>query len=152
MATLEQEVHRIAAQALSQQEETLTELRARTGTLLTAASLVASFLGGQALTRHGLSIWVIAALAAFGMSVVLSIYVLLPKAGLIFALDAPETYNALYDIREDEEEIDRRLAYWLQSFREKNQLTVGRLTRAFEIAGFALLVEIAFLAVGLAVS
>lgn len=152
MAKLEQEAHRIAAQALSQQEETLTELRARTGTLLTAASLVASFLGGQALTRHGLSIWVIAALAAFGISVVLSIYVLLPKTGLVFALDAPETYNALYDIREDGEEIDRRLAYWLQSFREKNQPTVERLTRAFEIAGFGLLVEIAFLAVGLAVS
>jgi len=81
MAKLEQEAHRKAALALSQQQETLTELRARTGTLLTAASLVASFLGGQALTRHGLSIWVIAALVAFGVSVVLSIYVLLPKTG-----------------------------------------------------------------------
>ena len=101
MAKLEQEAHRIAAQALSQQEETLTELRAR--------------------TRH-------------------------------FALDAPETYNALYDVREDEEEIDRRLAYWLQSVREENHPTVEHLTSAFEIAGFALLVEIAFLAVGLAVS
>jgi len=152
MAKLEQEAHRIAAQALSQQEETLTELRARTGTLLTAASLVASFLGGQALTRHGLSIWVIAALVAFGVSVVLSIYVLLPKTGLIFALDAPKTYNALYGVREDEEEIDRRLAYWLQSVREENHPTVEQLTSTFEIAGFALLAEIAFLAVGLAVS
>jgi hypothetical protein len=152
MARLEQEIHRIAAQALSQQEETLTELRARTGTLLTAASLIASFLGGQALAREGLSIWVVAALAAFGVSVVLCIYVLLPKSGLIFALDAPRTYNALYEIRGDPEEIDRRLAYWLQSFREENHPTVERLTKAFELAGLALLSEIAFLAVGLAVS
>lgn len=152
MSKLEQEARRIAAQALSQQEGTLTELRARTGTLLTAASLVASFLGGQALARDGLSIWVVAALTAFGMSVVLCIYVLLPKTGLIFALDAPKTYNALYNVREDEDEVDRRLAYWLQSVREENQPTVERLTGVFEIAGFALLAEIAFLAVGLAVS
>jgi len=152
MAKLEQEVHRIAIQALGQQEHALTELRTRTGTLLTAASLIASFLGGQALARQGFSVWVVPALAAFGISVVLCIYVLLPKSGLIFALDAPETYSALYGIREDHEEVDRRLAYWLQSFREGNHPTVERLTKAFELAGFALLAEIAFLAVGLAVS
>jgi hypothetical protein len=69
----------------------LTKLRTRTGTLLTAASLIASFLGGQALAREGLSVWIVLALIAFGASVVLCIYVLLPKDGLIFALDAPET-------------------------------------------------------------
>jgi hypothetical protein len=152
MAKLEQEAHRIAAHALSQQEQALTELRTRTGTLLTAASLIASFLGGQALAREGLSIWIVLALVAFGVSVILCIYVLLPKERLIFALDAPETYGALYEVRDDEEELDRRLAYWLQSFREANHPTVSRLTSAFELAGFALLAEIAFLAVGLAVS
>lgn len=84
MAKLELEAHRIAAQALGQQEQALTELRTRTGTLLTA-----------------------------GISVVLCIYVLLPKDGLIFALDAPEAYGALYDVRADDGEVDRRLAYWL---------------------------------------
>lgn len=152
MAKLEQEVHRIAAQALSQQEQALTELRARTGTLLTAASLIASFLGGQALAREGLSVWIVLALVAFGVSVILCIYVLLPKDGLIFALDGPETYGALYGVRDDDEEVDRRLAYWLQSFREENHPTIERLTSAFELAGSALLVEIGFLAVGLAVS
>lgn len=89
---------------------------------------------------------------AFGISVVLCIYVLLPKDGLIFALDTPETYGALYEVRDNEEEVDRRLAYWLQSFREENHPTVKRLTSAFEPAGFALLAEIGFLALGLAVS
>jgi hypothetical protein len=151
MSKLEQEAHRIAAQVLRQQEQALTELRTRTGTLLTAASLIASFLGGQALAREGLSLWIILALVAFGVSVVLCIYVLLPKDGLIYALDAPETYGALYEVRNDEEEIDRRLAYWLQSFREDNHPTIGRLTSAFELAGFALLTEIGLLAVGPAV-
>jgi hypothetical protein len=151
MAKLEEEAHRLAAQALSQQEQALVELRARTGTLLTAASLIASFLGGQALAREGLSAWIVLALIAFGISVVLCINVLLPKDGLIFALDAPEAYDALYGFRGDEGEIDRRLAYWLQSFREQNHPTVKRLTQVFELAGFALLAEILFLAIGLAV-
>jgi uncharacterized protein (DUF1684 family) len=47
VAKLEDEAYRIAARALAQQEQALTELRTRTGTLLTAASLIASFLGGQ---------------------------------------------------------------------------------------------------------
>lgn len=152
MGKLEQEAHRIAAQALNQQEQALTELRARTGTLLTAASLIASFLGGQALASDGLSAWVVLALVAFGVSVVLCIYVLLPKDGLIFALDGPETYGALYSVRDDDEEVDRRLAYWLQSFRQENHPTVERLTKAFELAGFALLAEIGLLALGLALS
>jgi hypothetical protein len=42
--------------ALSQQESTLTELRARTGALLTASSIVASFLGAAAITASGLDV------------------------------------------------------------------------------------------------
>jgi len=152
MASLEQAAYEIAVRALGQQEQALTELRARTGTLLTASSLIASFLGAQAIARNGLSVWIVLALVAFGISVVLSIYVLLPKDGLIFALDAPETYAALYDVRDDHDEVDRRLAYWMQEFRETNHPTVARLTSAFEIAGVALLGEIGLLAVGLAVS
>jgi hypothetical protein len=152
MASLEQAAHEIALRALSQQEQVLAELRARTGTLLTASSLIASFLGAQAIARDGLSVWIVLALVAFGISVILSIYVLLPKDGLIFALDAPETYEALFDVRGDEDEVNRRLAYWVQGFREQNQPTVVRLTTVFGIAGLALVVEIGLLAVGLAVS
>lgn len=152
MSLLEKTSYDLAVRALNQQEQALTELRARTGTLLTASSLIASFLGAQAITRHGLADWVVLALMAFGVSVALSIYVLLPKDGLIFALDAPETYEALYEVRDDETEMHRRLAYWVQTFRERNHPTVQRLTRTFEAAGVALLLEIGFLALGLAVS
>jgi hypothetical protein len=96
--------------------------------------------------KLSLSAWIVLALVAFGRSVVLCIYVLLPKDGLIFAVDASEAYEALYQVRDDDDEIDRRLAYWLQSFREGNHPTVQRLTKAFELAGFALLAEIGFLA------
>jgi hypothetical protein len=93
VASLEQTTYELALRALAQQEHALTEIRSRTGTLLTASSLIASFLGAQAIARNGLNVWIVLALVAFGISVVLSIYVLLPKEGLIFALDAPETYE-----------------------------------------------------------
>jgi hypothetical protein len=148
MAHLEQEVHRLAARALEQQERVLTELRVRTGTLLTASSFLTSFLAGQALVRDGFSIWVVSALVVFAVLIVLCIYVLLPKDDLIFVLDGPTVYESLYGIREDESELDRSLAFWLEDFREANDPTVKRLISAFEMAGFALLFEISLLSVG----
>jgi hypothetical protein len=78
VATLEQTTYELAVRALAQQEQALTEIRSRTGTLLTASSLIASFLGAEAIGRNGLNAWIVLALVAFGLSVVLSIYVLLP--------------------------------------------------------------------------
>jgi hypothetical protein len=152
VSTLEQTVYDIAIRALRQQEEAITELRSRTGTLLTASSLIASFLGAQVIARGGLTIWVALALSSFGVSVVLCVYSLLPKDGLVFALDAPDTYAALADIRGEERECQYRLACWLHEIREQNAAAVGRVTRMFEVAAFALLTEIGFLAMALLVA
>ena len=144
MAKLEQEAHRMAARALEQQERAVTELRARAGTLFTVSVLVGSFLGGQVLARDGLSIWIALALIAFGVSAILCIYVLLPKDDLAFSLDGSGVYEVLYDFRYNEEELHRRLAYWLRIFREANHQVLKRAGKAFEIAGFALLTEVGF--------
>ena len=148
MAKLEQEVHRLATNALEQQERVLTELRGRTGTLLTAASFVSSFLGGLALASDGFTMWTTSAVVAFGVLIVLCIYVLLPKDDLVFVLDGPTVYLVLHGVREDEDELDRRLAYWLEGFRQANDPTVRKLNGAFEMAGFALLIEIGVLSIG----
>jgi hypothetical protein len=152
MASLEETSYDIAVRALEQQERSLDELRRRTGSLLTAASLVTSFLGSQAIARHGLSGWIVAALVAFAALVVLAAFVLLPKRDLVFALDAPATYHALYAVSDDENEICRRLAFWLQSFRGLNQESIRRTGRAFEVACTALTTEIALLGLGLALT
>ncbi|HEY3553439.1 MAG TPA: hypothetical protein VGK66_07090 [Solirubrobacterales bacterium] len=144
MARLEQEAHRLAEEALERQERTLTELRARTGTLFTVSVLVASFLGARVLPRDGLSFWIVLALFAFGVSISSCVYVLLPKDDLVFALDGPQAYEALYEFRYDADEIHRRLAYWLRVFGEANLEVLDRSNRAFEIASVALISEIAF--------
>ena len=50
---LEQLSYDLALRTLAQQERVLEELRARTGVLLTATAVVASFLGGRALQTSG---------------------------------------------------------------------------------------------------
>ncbi|MGH2845685.1 MAG: hypothetical protein ACRDL0_06630 [Thermoleophilaceae bacterium] len=111
MPRLEEITYDLAVRALADQESALRDLRARTGTLLTAASLIASFLGGQAIARAELSALVVVGVIVFGICVVLCLYVLLPKEGLIFAIDGPQAYQALYAVRDDEEEAQRWLTY-----------------------------------------
>jgi hypothetical protein len=52
---LEELVYGLAQQALAEQDSTFDELRTRTGTLLAASSLVASFLGARAIDDTGFS-------------------------------------------------------------------------------------------------
>jgi hypothetical protein len=67
--------------SLDKQEELLSELRSRTGLLLAASSVAASFLGERALD-DGHAVLALTALAAFVVSLGASIYVLLPKQSL----------------------------------------------------------------------
>jgi hypothetical protein len=148
MASLEEIAHDAAVRALEEQRVSLDELRGRTGPLLTAASVAASFLGAQAIAEHGLTVWVVLALAAFGASVLACLAVLLPREGLVFALDAPVLYEELYGI--DEDESYRRLAYWLQGYRSYNEDTIAKMVSLFRGAVIALVLQILFLALSFA--
>ena len=69
--------------ALAEQERSLSGLRARTGTVLAAASVAGSFLGAR--TGHGsLDAWAVMALVAFTLCAASAIWILLPH-GLEFA-------------------------------------------------------------------
>ncbi len=140
--TLETVSSDAALRALSEQEGALRDLRARAGTLLTAASLTVSFLGAQAIDREGLGVLGALAVAAFVVSLLTTLYVLMPKEGLIFALDGPELYEALYEVRGDLDEIHRRLTYWVASFRGGNHSTIQQLYSSFKLATWALIAQV----------
>ena len=110
---LEKLAYEAALRSLDKQERLLEELRTRTGVLLAASSLAASFLGQPAF-RHpeprGLAI---AALAAFVISIGAGVSILLPKRNLVFAAAGVDFYAGLYDLREDMAEVYRRIAYEL---------------------------------------
>jgi hypothetical protein len=135
--------------SLDKQEAVLAEIRSRAGLLLAASSLAASFLGEPAL-QEGSRALGLAALAAFGVSLAASVYVLLPKRNLVFSLVGPSIYEELYEFRVTIEEVHRRLAYDLYRFWNDNDVKLQRLFRAFWIAAATLGLEVALLLTSLA--
>ena len=89
---LEQLAYDLALRTLGQQERLLEELRARTCVLLTATAIVVSFLGGRALATNGDAWLTLTGTAAAIASIVLGVYVLLPKSGFTFALHGAAVY------------------------------------------------------------
>jgi hypothetical protein len=111
-----------ARDALDKQDAVLSELRARTGTLLAASSIVSSFLGATAIGRDGLSGWGVVALGGLAVSLALCVAILLPRSELSFSIDGPRVYEDLYELRSDALEVHQRLAYdlrrrWLENQR-----------------------------------
>lgn len=150
MAGLEHRTYETALRSLDVQERSLVELRSRTGTLLAASSLTASFLGAATVqhTQH-LHAPEILAVVALAVSIFLSVYVLLPRSGFVFSLNAVSLFEALHDI-EGEAEVDRRLAYWLEGFWRANQSKLETVSALFFVAAIALLLQFVFWTWGLA--
>lgn len=137
----EQLAYQAALRSLDKQERLLEELRARTGVLLAASSIAASFLGQQAFQEPRTGALVVVALVAFLVSMGASVFILMPKRGLIFAEAGIELFERLYPTRGDLAEVYRRLAYNLDRFWKVNDVTIIALTRAYSLAAGALVVE-----------
>ena len=90
-------------------------------------------------------------LAVFAVTVVLCLFVLIPTS-LVFAIDGPQVYEALYEHVDDPLEVQRQLAYWLQSFHAANAPKIERRRARFRDAALALGAQILLLSVALGVS
>lgn len=135
-----------ALRALDKQERLIDELRSRTGLLLAAASLAASFLGREAFAGHPKRGLAILALVAFLLAVGASVYVLLPKTGkFVFAMVGAGLYEGLYELRDDLGEVYRHLAYDLDRFWDDNDVELQKLFRGFRLAAVGLSAEIVIL-------
>jgi uncharacterized membrane protein len=131
-----------AVRALGQQEAALNELRDRTGTLLAAEALTTSFLGAAAIQRGALALPGRLAIASFAVSLCIALCVLLPWRGLRFSLSGHRLYEGLQAYGEDEEEIYRRTAYWLQVLWSRNEAVMARLYPLFTTSIAVLAVEL----------
>lgn len=119
-AEFERLAYEAALRSLDKQERLLEELRARTGVLLAASSLAASFLGQQAFRHPRPGGLVAVAIIAFLVSVGASVVVLTPKRQLVFAEAGTDLFEGLYPVRNDMREIYRQLAYSLDGFWKTN--------------------------------
>jgi hypothetical protein len=148
--TLEQLAYETSAQSLRKQESTLTELRARTGTLLTAASLVASFLGGRAIDLEGLSALNVVAGLAYLATIAISVYVLAPTAGLEFAIRGSEAYEYFVRGGINLDDAHRTLAYWIDERHATNKRRIDHRVLLFSAACLAFVPEVVFWSLSLA--
>lgn len=131
-----------AQRALDKQEVLVGELRSRTGLLLAAAALAASFLGREAFAQDPKRSLAIAAIGAFLISMASSVYVLVPRRGqFVFSLLGGGVYEGLYALRGDIPEVYRRLAYDLDRFWRRNDLELQKVTNAFRLGAAALVLE-----------
>jgi len=127
--------------ALDQQQRIVEDLRARTGVLLAAASLSASFLGARAFDGHASIALSVLALTSLVVTLLLGILILLPREAFVFSTAGTMLYADLHEV-EDPAEQHRYLAHWLDDFWEANEPPLRRLTRRFEVAAGALVVQI----------
>lgn len=80
----------------------------------------------------------------------MSIFILLPERGLVFAEAGAGLYESLFEVREDMTEVYRRLAYALDRFWESNDKAIRWIARAYTVAAAALVLETVSLVVLLA--
>lgn len=125
MPRLEEITYEAGRSALADQESLVAGIRQRTGTLLAAHALVASFLGATTVKAQGLQVLGWFAVAALLLGLVTAAILLAPWR-LKFAVDAPKLYSDLY--RQAVDEADDETLGWLagagylyQDLREENK-------------------------------
>ncbi|HTW09578.1 MAG TPA: hypothetical protein VME46_18880 [Acidimicrobiales bacterium] len=153
MPTLEEVVFQAGRDALSDQDGIVSGLRQRTGTLLAAHALVASFLGATTVKAKGLHGFSWAALAALVLGLIISA-ALLSNWKLRFALDAPDLYAELYDEAAAEAEADTlgwlvSAAYGYHNLRRANAKRVRIMGVLLTVLGVAMVLQTIFWLVAL---
>jgi hypothetical protein len=134
-----------AVRALEEQGKVLDGLRTRSGILLSAAAIVTSFFGGQALAPDGLSVWTWLAIGTFGALAVSLLVILWPRQDWAFEA-VPRQIIGTY-IEADEPlplpQIHRDLAIHMEDSYVENEHRLRPLFAAFRAASLLLVAEIA---------
>jgi hypothetical protein len=85
--SVEELVFDLSLDGLTEQRDVLKDVRARSGTLLTASSIVTSFVGGRAIDAVGLSAVTGGAVVAFFLSLLPTIYLVAATAEARFSIE-----------------------------------------------------------------
>jgi hypothetical protein len=153
---LEEIVYEAGRSALADQEALVAGVRQRTGTLLAAHALVASFLGAATIRETGLDAWgwIAISLLVIGLA---AAGVLLAPWKLAFSVDARVLYGLLYD--EAAAEAESGILGWLasggylyQALREQNETRVAWMSRMSGALGVLMVLQTLALPAGLAVN
>jgi len=142
----------IARAALDEQHAAVRDLRARTGALLTATSVVVSFLGARALTTIHLRGLAFLGLGVFVFSLVLSLYVLLPTKKIKSLAAGGDLFGSTHQQRDPATEAYQRLAETCDRISVTNESHIETLGRVFTLASAAIVIEVLLWGLQLALS
>jgi hypothetical protein len=142
---LEEIAYEAGREALADQEALVSGIRQRTGTLLAAHALVASFLGATTIREGGLGSWEWVALASLVLGRIAAAVLLAPWK-LKFSVDAMQLYDELYG--QAAKEADEGTLGWLasagylyQSLREENAPRVAQMSQISGGLGVLMVVQ-----------
>jgi hypothetical protein len=132
MRTLEDITYDAGRQALTDQESLVAGIRQRTGTLLAAHALVASFLGATTLRDQGPSALSWVALTALVLGLIVAAILLAPWQ-LRFAMGARKLYDDLYEQASTEAPAETlgwlaAAGYSYETLHERNMKSVRRIS------------------------
>jgi hypothetical protein len=145
MPRLEEITYEAGRHALADQEALVSGIRSRTGTLLAAHALVASFLGSATLRAQGLRAagWIALVTLVLGL---VAAAVLLSPWRLKFAVDAESLYDELYE--QATSEADAETLGWLavagysyQALRSENFRRVTWMSRLSAALGILMVAQ-----------
>jgi len=140
-----------AQRSLTRQEESLDELRSRTGTLVAAAAVAVSFLGASA-ASGGFSLAGQLGILAFIALSTLAVVILLPFHGWVFDNKVGELFSTYIEADDpaDIVEMHRDLALHHAKHIADNEILLNRLYWAFRVAAGLLVLQIVLMLVDLA--
>ncbi len=155
LKTLEEITYDAGRHALADQEAIVAGIRQRTGTLLAAHALVASFLGAATIRAHGFEVWGAVAVAALVVGLLLAAMLLAPWQ-LKFAVDARDLYRELYEQAADEAPAGTlgwlaAAGYGYQALRDENAAKVWTMSWMSGLLGVLMVAQTISWLVALAV-
>jgi len=132
-----------SVRAWALQSRVLDELRGRAGVLIAAASVSSAFLGAQAIAgKHAWAASGLAAIAVFGVVVLLCIYVLWPAQNWIFVHNGERLHETYLKDHITVNEMYRRMTIDNSRYRRKNRKRINYRFVAFRFACLGLATDV----------
>jgi hypothetical protein len=150
-ASVEELAFDLAFESLSAQRDLLRDVRARSATLLTASSIVTSFVGGRAIDAVGLDTITGAAVVGFLLTFSTVIYLASTSGEAPLSIEGAQLYSAVAPVEASLDEVYLALAAEIQVVRQENRPLVDRTLWFLRVGFAALVVEVILFLAALAV-
>jgi hypothetical protein len=150
-ASVEELAFDLSLDSLEAQRDVLKDVRARSATLLTASSIVTSFVGGRAIDAVGLDALTGAAIAAFLLTFAPAIYLASTSGEALLSLEGAQLYSDVARANASLQEVYLALANEMQAVRQENRPLVVRTLRFLRLGFAALILEVILFLAALAV-